>query len=208
MPLRVLSISMAPAVAFSSLTLSRRVLLFGDRAPELATYICSRAVCRNKQVRFICGDNRFDPYAVTRFAKRNKKKPQDALRSILIARAFTAYQLSELVNRLDPITSSQTVTIISGPCSPFFDEDLSMVDAARLFYRMLWRLVELSKSGVSLLLAQSSVPTGTRRAYFLTDLCRAADVILKYDAVHTFTLEYRGPRALARLKALDRMMEE
>jgi hypothetical protein len=208
MPSRVLSISMAPSVAFSSLTLSRRVLLFGDRAPELATYICSRAVCRNRLVRFICADNRFDPYAVTRFAKQNKKRPQDALRSILIARAFTAHQLAELVNRLDPATSSQGVTIISGPCSLFFDEDLSIVDAARLFYRMLWRLVELSESGMSLLLAQSSMPADTRRAYFLTDLCRAADVILRYDAVHTFTLEYRGRLALARLKALDRMMGE
>ena len=205
---RVLSISMAPSVVFSSLTLSRKVLVCGDHAAELATHIISRAVCRNKQIRFICGDNRFDPYFVTRFAKGMKKKPEDALRSILIARAFTAYQLCELVNRLDPATGSHNLTIISGPCSIFLDEDISFVDAARLFYRMLWRVVELAQSGMTVLLAQSSIPAVTRRAYFLTDLCRAADVILRYDAVHTFTLEYRGRMALARLKALDRMMEE
>src|SRR5215210_3500629 len=111
MPSRVMSISMAPAVVFSSLTLARRVLVCGDRASDLATYITSRAACQNRQVRFICGDNRFDPYAVTRFAKHKKKRPQDAMRSILIARAFTAYQLAELVSRLDPATSPQSVTI-------------------------------------------------------------------------------------------------
>ena len=207
MPSRVLSISMAPSVVFSSLTLPRKVLVCGDQASELATRIISRAVCRGKQVRFICGDNCFDPYAVARFAKQHRKRPQDAMRSILIARAFTAYQLTELVNGLDPATPSQAVTIISGPCSIFFDEDIRIVDAARCFYRMLWRLVELSQSGMPLLLAQGPVPADTRRAYFLTDLCRAADVILKYDALHTFTLEYGGHVSLARLKALEPMAE-
>ena len=208
MPSRVLSISLAPSVALSSLTLSRKVIVCGDRAPELALSIISRAVCHNKQVRFICSDNRFDPYAVTRFAKRFRRRPEDALRSILIARAFTAYQLVELVSRLDPVSNAKNLVVISGPCSLFFDEDVALVDAARLFYRMLWRLVEMAESGTTLLLAQGSPPTSTRRAYFLTDLCRASDVILSYEAAHTFTLEYRGRKALARLKALDRMMEE
>ncbi len=208
MPSRVLSISMAPAVALSSLTLSRKVIVCGDRASELALSIISRAVYQNRQVRFICGDNRFDPYAVTRFAKRFRRSPKDMLRSILIARAFTAHQLVELVSRLDPLSNAKNLVVISGPCSLFFDEDLSLVDAARLFYRMLWRLVELAESGMSVLLAQGSVPKEMRRAYFLTDLCRASDAIMSYEAAHTFTLEYRGRKALARLKALDRMMEE
>ena len=205
---RVLSISMAPSVVFSSLTLPRKVLVCGHHACELATRIISRAVCRGKQVRFICGDNCFDPYAVARFAKQHKKRPQDALRSILIARAFTAYQLAELVNRLDPATLPHTVTIISGLCSLSLDEDVRIVDAARLFYRSLWRLAELSRSGMPLLLAQGSIPADTRRAYFLTDLCRAADVILRYDALHTFTLEYGGRMSPARLKALGPMTEQ
>ena len=208
MPSRVLSIGMAPSVIFSSLTLPRKVLVCGDHASELATRIISRTVCRGRQVRFICGDNRFDPYAVARFAKQHKRRPQDALRSILIARAFTAYQLAELVNRLDPASPSHGVTIISGPCSLFLDEGLRMVEAARRFYRMLWRLVELSRSGMPLLLAQGPVPPNTRRAYFFTDLCRAADIILRYDALHTFTLEYGGRMSLALLKASDPTTEE
>lgn len=208
MPSRVLSISMAPSVVFSSLTLPRKVLVCGDHAPELATRVISRAVCRGKQVRFICGDNRFDPYAVARFAKQNKKRPQDAMRSILIARAFTAYQLAELVNRLDPAAPPHGVTIISGPCSLFIDEGVRIVDAARLFYRMLWRLVELSRSGMPLLLAQGPVPADAGRAYFLTDLCRVSDVILKYDALHTFTLEYGGSMSLGGMKASGPMTEQ
>jgi hypothetical protein len=201
---RILPISMANSVAFSALAPARKVVVSGERACQLTTHIIARAVCERKRVRIICGDNRFDPYAVARIAKLKRVRPEDALRSILIARAFTAYQMSELVSRLDPVNSGDVV-IITGPCSTFFDEDVSLVDSARLFYRMLWQIVELAREGMTLLLAQSQLPA-TGRAYYLKDLCYASDVVLNCDGVHTFRLERRGRVALPRLAAVDRMI--
>ena len=201
---RTLPIGMAQSVAFSSLSPARKVLVSGKTAFSLATYITARAACERKQVRVICGDNRFDPYAVSSFAKSRNIYPEDALSSILIARAFTAYQMTELIGRIDPLTSNDLI-VITGPCSTFFDEDLSIVDSARLFYRTLWRIVDLARNGMTLLLAQSEPPKATRRAYFLKDLCYACDVVLRCDSVHTFMLERRGRAALPRLAGLDRM---
>ena len=202
---RTLHISMAESVLFSSLSPARRVLVSGETAFGLATYITARAACERRPVRVICGDNRFDPYAVSSFAKSRKIKPEDALSSILIARAFTAYQMAELISRIDPLASNDLI-VITGPCSTFFDEDLSLIDSARLFYRVLWRIVELSRNGMTLLLAQSEPPKSTRRAYFLKDLCYACDVVLRCDGLHTFMLERRGRTALPRLAGIDRMI--
>lgn len=203
---RTLPIGMAQSVAFASLAPARKVMLCGQGAYGLATYVTARAACERRPVRFICGDNRFDPYAVARFAKSKGVRPEAALRSVLIARAFTAYQLSELVSRLDPSTAD--LVVISGPCSTFFDEDVSFVDAARLFYRMLWRAAELAGSAMTLMLAQTDMPASTRRAYFLADLSRACDVVLRLSGNHTFALENRRRVALPYLAALDRITGE
>src|SRR5436309_2575232 len=96
MPAKTLPIAMAPLAAYTSLAPTRKVVVCGPRATGLVTYIAARAVCERQPVRIICGDNRFDPYAVARFARSQGIKSETALDSILIARAFTAYQLAEL----------------------------------------------------------------------------------------------------------------
>jgi hypothetical protein len=196
---------MAPLAAYTSLAPTRKIVVSGDKASGLTTYIAARAVCEGKPVRVICGDNRFDPYAIARFSRSKGMKSEDALRSILIARAFTAYQLHELVSRLDQ-TAFNGLVVITGPCSTFFDDDVPIVDAARLFYRLLWRVVELARNGMMLVLLQRELPRNPRRAYFLKDLCYAADVVLNCDGVHTFRLEHRSRIALPRLAALDRQL--
>jgi hypothetical protein len=175
-------------------------MMSGDSANALAMQITARAACEKKRVLFICGDNRFDPYAVARYARSKGERAEDVLRSILVARAFTAYQLVELITRLDPDPWSDFV-IISGPCSTFLDDDVPIVDAARLFYRVLWRIVELARRGMALLLAQGRTTSGTRRAYFLSDLCRASDVVLRIGGERSFTLERRNRTSLPLLAA-------
>jgi hypothetical protein len=202
---RTLPIAMAPLAAYTSLAPTRKVVVTGSRAGGLTTYIAARAVCEGKPVRVICGDNRFDPYAVARFARSKGMKPEDALRSILIARAFTAYQLQELVSRLDQ-TACNGPVVITGPCSTFFDDDLPFVDAAQLFYRMLWRIVELASNGLTLVLVQRELSKSLRRVYFLRDLCGAADVVLNCEGMHTFRLEHRSRIVLPRLAWLEAMI--
>src|SRR5262249_34610846 len=52
-----------------------------------------------------------------------------------------------------------------------FDVDRSAPnDAARLFYRLLWRLASPSREELTFLLTQSEAPKRAERAHFLTDL--------------------------------------
>ena len=198
MPRKILPIGMAPTIAQASLLPARRVMLSGERAYGLALQMTARAACEQKRVLFVCGDNRFDPYSVSRFARSIGARPEDALRSILIARAFTAYQMVELINRLGAKSAADLV-VISGPCSTFLDEDLSFVDAARMFYRVLWKIVELAQSGMALMIAQGESIASPRRAYFAADLARASDVVLRLAGEHSFTVERHRHAALPQL---------
>jgi hypothetical protein len=153
----------------------------------------AETACGREQVIYICGDNRFDPYAVARLAKQLRHRREDALNRILVARAFTGYQFEELVRRLTQNEVSGPV-ILSGICSAFLDEDIPHNDAARLFYRTLWRLAELAGRGLRFLLTESREITNTRRSHFLNDLYRASDFIFRLGGEHSFTLEMRGDR--------------
>lgn len=57
-----------------------------------------------KPVVYVDGGNSIDPYLITTLAKRSGVKPAAVLSHILIARAFTAYQLDTIISdRLDAV---------------------------------------------------------------------------------------------------------
>src|SRR5215470_1932227 len=178
--MRTLPINSAPLAARASILPSRIVAVCGGHAWSLGVNLAAQMACEYKPSLYLCGDNRFDPYLVARFTKAQQKSPEEALRRILVARAFTAYQLDELIHRLNP-EEAYGVVIISGVCTAFFDEDVIRNDAARLFYRSLWRLADLARRGLTLLLTQSETPKRSERAHFLNDLCRASDELIRLD---------------------------
>lgn len=194
--MRTLPLSSAPLAVNALLSPTRRVTLYGPGAYSISLRYAAEAACRRDQVIYICGDNRFNPYEVARLAKQFRHSREDALSRILVARAFTGYQFDELIRRLKPNEVAGPV-ILSGICSAFLDEDIPHNDAARLYYRTLWRLAELAGKGLAILLTESLEIAGTRRAHFLTDLYRASDFILRLDGEHSFTLEMRDHRPLS-----------
>lgn len=202
--MKTLPINLAPLTAFDALAARRKVFLVGNGAFGVAAHLTARLACERMAVRIVCGDNCFDPYAVTRFAKARGLRPADVLSRILIARAFTAYQLVELVDRLENYGSPSELVMVSGVCSAFFDEDLSDTDAARLFYRAFWKLAELAQRNRRLLLVESRALPIERRLYFLQDLYRTSEVVLSLAGKATFTLEqpFNKARRLDSLKGL------
>jgi hypothetical protein len=203
--MQALPIHMAPLAAFDSLAPHRKVFLVGDGACGIASLITARLACEQRRVRLVCGDNRFDPYAITRVAKSKGIRPVEALSRIRIARAFTAYQLVELVERLEAQASASELVVVTGICSAFFDEDLSDNDAARLFYQSFWKLAELAKSHMTLLLVESKALPIARRLYFLKDLCQTSEVVLSLTGRATFTLERKLKSTQKRLQSPDRL---
>jgi hypothetical protein len=202
--MKSLPINLAPVVAFDALAPRRKVVLLGDGASGISYYIVARRACERMPVRIVCADNRFNPYAITRFAKLKGVRPADALGSILIARAFTAFQLVELIQGLDAYAND--FVVVTGICSAFFDEDLTHTDAARLFYRAYWKLHSIAQSGVSVLLVESSSLPIERRRYFLTDLLQSSEVVLSLTGKATFTLEQRFSKV--KLNRLHRLIGE
>jgi hypothetical protein len=193
--LRTLPMSSAPLAVNALLYPARKITLFGNNAASLSLCYAAQAACERHEIVYICGDNRFDPYTLARIARQHDQSREMALSRIFVARAFTGYQFTELVQQLDPNRAAGPV-IISGICSAFFDEDISDNDAARLYYRTLSRLAELADRGLALLLTQTEEVVGKRRAYFLTDLFRASNFIFRLDGERTYTLEMRRYRPL------------
>ena len=194
--MRTLPINSAPHAVRASLSPSRMVAVCGGQAWSLGVRLAAQMACEYKQSLYLCGDNRFDPYVIARFARSQQKSPEEALGRILVARAFTAYQLDELIHRLDPSKTmvAYGVVIVSGVCAAFLDEDVADSDAARLFYRSLWRLRDLAQEGLTLLLTESEMPKQRGRAHFLTDLLRASSEAFRLEGERSFTLERRRGR--------------
>jgi hypothetical protein len=166
------------------------VAVTGEQAWTLGQQAAARMACEGKRTLVLCGDNRFNSYAIARIAKAREKRPEEVLRRILVARAFTAHQLDELIHRLRA-DDDYALVIISGICTAFLDEDVASNEAARLYYRSLWRLASLAREGLTLLLTENASSKQTPRAHFLTDLCRASNVVIRVEGEHGFTLERR-----------------
>jgi hypothetical protein len=98
-----------------------------------------------------------------------------------------------LIHRLDlPETADDAyaVVIISGVCAAFLDEDVTQTDAARLFYRSLWRLRDLAREGLALLLTESETSKQIHRSHFLADLFRASSEVIRLEGGRSLTLEH------------------
>jgi hypothetical protein len=162
----------------------RKVLLYGHEAVHAsAVRLATLAALRNTPVLVVDGANAFDPYEAARLARQRQRDPERLLKSIWLARAFTGHQLREIVFRLEErLETQRSLVVIMGLCTTFFDDDVAHNEAAALFYQTWWRLVQLNRQGVPVLVAQSLQPVNPRRRYFLEDLYRLSDVVLKIEA--------------------------
>lgn len=72
---------------------------------ELLSLLAINAVTHlGKRVVYVDGGNSIDPYLIATLAKRSGLKPAAVLPQILVARAFTAYQLDTIISdRLDAV---------------------------------------------------------------------------------------------------------
>lgn len=139
---------------------------------------------------YLDGANTFDPYLLVREAVWRRFPVERVLASVFVRRAFTCYQMNEMVRRvpLERVIRRRAVLVIAGPCTTYFDESVPGHRAARLFYQMFYRVEELSRTPIPLLLVQSNAcPTESRR-YFLTDLLRVSPRVLEVGG---------GPPAIA-----------
>ncbi|HVP80699.1 MAG TPA: hypothetical protein VMV04_22665 [Thermodesulfobacteriota bacterium] len=112
------------------------------------------------------GANRFNAYTVSSFARRMLIPPEELLKSIRIARAFTCYQMATLMGEQlasllrregKPELLQKPWVILLGPLTTFLDEDVPEREVRPLFERSLRKVEGIASGGVPFLLFQSSV---------------------------------------------------
>jgi len=176
-----------------------KVLFWGEGAGEISSYVAGWMVSQGADVVVLDGANRFDPYVVSSFAKKTSIPPENLLKRIRIARAFTCYQMATLVEEklVDLLrqeeASSQTHNpwvILLGPTTTFLDGDVAEREVRSLFERMLRKIEEMAVNGVSFFLFQPAISSdgtfpplrkggipGSKRAFLSRRLFQISDFV-------------------------------
>jgi hypothetical protein len=160
----------------------RKALILGEKPEALTVYLSAFAASVGFKVLVADGANAFDPYVVSKFARKEGLPCEELLKKISVARAFTCHQLATLIReRLEPGLSPEdsSLIVLLGPCTVFFDEDVPGEEAALLFRKTLAKVQNMSQKGVAFLMSQSFRGFNKRRSFLLRELARSADAVLK-----------------------------
>ena len=137
--------------------------------PRLFHYFLPRLLAEGKQVLCLDGANRFDPLLIARLARQRGIAAQEFNRRIRVARAFTCFQLTELLVRVPRFVRkfAADALIVTALPDLYFDEDVRERDAAVAFRHALDALRALRPLplGVAVFSDATSFET-SRRAMF------------------------------------------
>jgi hypothetical protein len=169
----------------------KRVLFGGEGTGAISSYVAGWMASHQIDVIVLDGANRFDPYAVSSFARRESLSPESLLKSIRIARAFTCYQMATLMGEKLKGAVNQVQNpwvILLGPITTFLDEDIPEREVRPLFERSLKRIEILAEEGIPFFLFQSLIPSHSKRAYLIKRLFQFAHLVLR------ISVDDEGPR--------------
>ena len=113
--------------------------------PRLFHYFLPRFLAEGKRVLCLDGANRFDPLLIARLARQRGIAPADFNRCIRVARAFTCFQLTELLKRVPRLLEKFAADALVVTALPdlYFDEDVRERDAVVAFRHALDALAAL-----------------------------------------------------------------
>lgn len=138
------------------------------------------------------GANQFDPLLITRLARQRGREPAEFNQQIRVGRAFTCFQLTELLARVPRFLqgSSANVLMVTGLPDLYFDEDVREREATASFTEVLESLRALRSSSLAVgIFANASLLQTPRRLLFQR-------VIAQADQVWRFTEQEGGRLAL------------
>jgi hypothetical protein len=113
---------------------------------RLSHYFLPGAIAAGKRVLYLDGGNGFDPLLLSRFARQRGQTLSAFGAQIRVARAFTCFQLTELLVRTPRLLGSFSADAVILTAMPelYFDEDVREPDAISSFNRGLRALRELA----------------------------------------------------------------
>jgi hypothetical protein len=167
-----------------------RVAVFtGKYAETVAEFLCFRGQLPKRHggldtvVVFIDGGNCSDPYLFASYAREYMVPPREALGRVVTSRAFTIYQLANLVTRELPAVIDEhhsKFVIISDILSMFNDPSIDAKEAHRVIEAIRGGLRELKKRGDVFLLV--TLTAKTPYDHLITD---SADLLLNLSPANS-----------------------
>lgn len=115
--------------------------------PRLFHYFLPRLIAQGRPALCLDGANRFDPLLIARFARERGVEAAAFNERIRVARAFTCFQLTELVVRAPRWLEKFPARAVVVTALPdlYFDEDVREREAAAAFQRALEALRALQR---------------------------------------------------------------
>ena len=111
-------------------------------APRLSHYFMPRLALEGKRILFLDGANCADPRLMARLAERRGMPFAQFNQQIMLARAFTCFQLTELISRVPQFLAEFPAQVLMVTAFPelYFDEDVRPADANAAFQQALGHL--------------------------------------------------------------------
>jgi len=149
--------------------------------PRLSHYFLPRLLLQGKRVLFLDGANSADPRLLARLARERRVSFERFNRQIKMARAFTCFQLTELVARVPRFLESFPADVLVVTALPdlYFDEDVRDWDACVAFEQALSNLDRLARQPLTLAIfsaAMAFTPSAARKNFWARACGMAGEV--------------------------------
>jgi len=167
--------------------------------PRLSHYFLPRLVFAKKQILYLDGANQISPILLARFARERGVEPSNVNSLIRVARAFTCFQLTELVRRVPKTLERFSVEVLIVTALPdlYFDEDVRDREARASFEHALEGLRNVAPLSLSVAVFSDATSFKTKRRDFFQRLRNQADHVVKVesspDSKLSFTREKNTP---------------
>jgi hypothetical protein len=168
-----LPVPLAEPALLDGLLQPRLSLFWGAHSPTRALLTLATALAVNGHaVRVFDGGNRFDGYLVARLARRLCAHPYAVLERMRLSRAFTCFQLAEL---LENAPEGLGPLFVLDLLSTFYDESVPLRDSERLLITTIGHIKRLAAVGPVIVGARQARPVVEERWSLLDRLQAAAD---------------------------------
>ncbi len=179
-------------------------VLYGcPEMPRLSHYFLPRLLFAKKQILYLDGANQISPLLVARFARERGVEPSSVNSLIRVARAFTCFQLTELVRRV-PKTLEKfpaDVLIVTALPDLYFDEDIRDTEARASFEHALEGLGNLAPLSLSIAVFSDATSFKTKRRDFFQRLRNQADHVVKVESTPENKLSFTREKSTPLLPA-------
>jgi len=164
---------------------------------HLSHYFLPRILLSQKRVLYLDGANQISPLLIARFARERGLEPSALNGLIRIARAFTCFQLTELIRRVPRVlgTFRADVLILTALPDLYFDEDVQDRPARVSFEHALEGLRAVAPLQLCVAVFSDATSFKTKRRDFFQKLRNQANHILKVEPGPESSLSFTREKA-------------